>query len=198
MAQQDQGTAPQHGADGGPRPGSGLDGLLGTAPVFSGAVRGYDRAQVDAYVDWAETEVLVLRRENDHLLTRYAAVSADLQAARSRLSSIVRERDAAPGPAQAQALYEQAEREAAALTAAAEQEAQQVLAEARTEAAARLSGVAEMREAVTALREQTRSEATAVLEAARREAEALRREAAEERELSFLAGSREQAGSVTG
>ncbi|MGY1650614.1 DivIVA domain-containing protein [Geodermatophilus sp. SYSU D01119] len=183
MAQQDQGTAQQRAEDGaGPRPGGGLDGLLGTAPVFTGAVRGYDRMQVDAYVDWAETEVLVLRRENDHLLTRYAAVSADLQAARARLSSLVRERDAAPGPEEARALYERAEREAAALTAAAEEEARQVLDDARTEAAARLSGVAEMREAVAALREQTRSEAAAVLEAARREADGLRRAAAEERD----------------
>src|SRR3712207_2612900 len=66
------------------RPGE-LDGLLGTGPVFTHAVRGYDRLQVDDYVAWAETELHVLRRENDHLLSRYAAASAELQNARRRL-----------------------------------------------------------------------------------------------------------------
>ena len=160
----------------------GLDGLLGTAPVFRGAVRGYDRGQVDAYVDWAETEVMVLRRENDHLLSRYAACSTELQNARRRLAQLARERQSLPGPDEARALLQRAEQEAAARVAAAEEEARTVLAEARTEAAARLDGVAEMRQAVLALREQTRSEAAAVLEAARREAAQLGRVAAAERE----------------
>ena len=187
MAQRDREVAPDAGAGdgagaGGARPEStGLDGLLGTGPVFGGAVRGYDRGQVDAYVDWAETEVMVLRRENEHLLSRYAAVSGDLQNARRRLAQLARERDALPGPEEGRALVQRAEREAAALTAAAEEEAQRILAEARTEAQARLSGVVEMREAVTALREQTRSEAAAVLEAARREADTLLADAAAER-----------------
>ncbi len=167
----------------GRRPATGgLDGLLGTAPVFTGAVRGYDRGQVDAYVDWAETEVLVLRRENDHLLSRYAACSTELQNARRRLAQLARERQSLPGPEEARALVQRAEQEAAARVAAAEEEARTVLAEARTEAAARLNGVVEMRQAVLALREQTRSEAAAVLEAARREAAQLGRAAADERE----------------
>ncbi|MGY1671528.1 DivIVA domain-containing protein [Geodermatophilus sp. SYSU D00710] len=149
--------------------------------MFTGAVRGYDRAQVDDYVNWAETEVLVLRRENDHLLSRYAAASAELQNARRRLAALVRERQSLPGPDEARELVRRAEAEAAARTAAAEEEARRVVEEARTEAEARLGGVAEMREAVIALREQTRSEAAAVLEAARREAAELGRAAAEER-----------------
>ncbi|SNS82140.1 Cell division septum initiation DivIVA, interacts with FtsZ, MinD [Geodermatophilus saharensis] len=160
---------------------SGLDGLLGTGPVFKTAVRGYDRAQVDTYVDWAETEVMVLRRENDHLLSRYAACSTELQNARRRLAALVRERQSLPGPEEARALVARAEQEAAAVTATAEEEARRLLAEARTEAEARLRGVAEMREAVIALREQTRSEAAAVLEAARRQAAEVGRAAAEER-----------------
>ncbi|MGY1693984.1 DivIVA domain-containing protein [Geodermatophilus sp. SYSU D00814] len=160
---------------------SGLDGLLGTGPVFKTAVRGYDRAQVDTYVDWAETEVMVLRRENDHLLSRYAACSTELQNARRRLAALVRERQSLPGPEEARALVARAEQEAAAVTSTAEEEARRLLAEARTEAEARLRGVAEMREAVIALREQTRSEAAAVLEAARRQAAEVGRAAAEER-----------------
>jgi colicin import membrane protein len=177
----DDGTAGTGSAPASNRP-SGLDGLLGTGPVFSGAVRGYDRTQVDDYVSWAETEVLVLRRENDHLLSRYAACSAELQNARRRLAQLVRERQSLPGPEDALAMVRRAEEEATAITAAAEEEAERVRADALTEAAARLSGVAEMREAVTALRDQTRSEATAVLEAARREAAELGRAAAAERE----------------
>lgn len=61
--------------DGRPAPG-GLDGLLGTAPCFSGALRGYDRMQVDNYVAWAEAEIALARRESDHLISRYAACSA--------------------------------------------------------------------------------------------------------------------------
>jgi cell division septum initiation protein DivIVA len=150
--------------------------------VFHGAVRGYDRGEVDAYVDWAETEVLVLRRENDHLLSRFAASSAELDDARRRLARLARERVPVPGPDDPRTVLQRAEREAAAVTAAAEEEARRVLEEARTEAAARLAGVADMREAITSLRDQTRSEAAAVMEAARREAETIRREAAEERE----------------
>jgi colicin import membrane protein len=175
------GTAGTASAPASNRP-SGLDGLLGSGPVFRGAVRGYDRTQVDDYVSWAETEVLVLRRENDHLLSRYAACSAELQNARRRLAQLVRERQSLPGPEDALAMVRRAEEEAAAISAAAEEEAERVRADALTEAAARLSGVAEMREAVTALRDQTRSEAAAVLEAARREAAQLRRAAAAERE----------------
>lgn len=173
-------TAP--GGAGNQAPGGGLDGLLDTAPVFSGAVRGYDRTQVDDYVTWAETEVLVLRRENDHLLGRFAACSAELDAARRRLAQVARERVPVPGPGDPRTVLQRAEREAAAVTAAAEAEARRVLEEARTEAAARLAGVAEMREAITSLRDQTRSEAAAVLAAARREAEAVRQEAVLERE----------------
>jgi chromosome segregation ATPase len=184
MSQGAGGVAPEGAArdEAGRPPTGGIDGLLGTGPVFTGALRGYDRTQVDDYVAWAETEVLVLRRENDHLLSRYAACSAELQNARRRLAQLVRERQSLPGPEDALALVRRAEQEAAAVTAAAEEEARRVVAEARTEAAARLSGVAEMREAVTALREQTRSEAAAVLEAARRTAAELARAAAEERE----------------
>jgi cell division septum initiation protein DivIVA len=151
------------------RPGE-LDGLLGTGPVFTHAVRGYDRLQVDDYVAWAETELLVLRRENDHLLSRYAAASAELQNARRRLAQLVRERQSLPTA-----------EDAAAMVQRAQEEAERIRADARTEAEARLAGVAEMRRAVTALREQARGEATALVEAARREADELhRRTVAEE------------------
>ncbi|PRY49782.1 F0F1-type ATP synthase membrane subunit b/b' [Geodermatophilus tzadiensis] len=150
------------------RPGE-LDGLLGTGPVFTHAVRGYDRLQVDDYVAWAETELHVLRRENDHLLSRYAAASAELQNARRRLAQLVRERQSLPSP-----------EDAAAMIQRAEADAERIREDARTEAEARLAKVAEMRQAVTALREQARAEAAALVGAARGEAEELRRRTAAE------------------
>ncbi len=188
MSKHSQGEAPDAGAGTTRRtafsgntaaehtPARGLDGLLGTGPVFTHALRGYDCLQVDDYVAAAETELLVLRRENDHLLSRYAACSGELQNARRRLAQLVREREALPSPEDARALFQRAE-----------EEAERVRAEARTEAEARLAKVASMREAVVALREQARAEAAALraeaasaLKAARREAEDARRAAAAE------------------
>lgn len=186
MSKHSQGTAPDAGANGTTRtaftgntvaehvPARGLDGLLGTGPVFTHALRGYDCLQVDDYVAGAETELLVLRRENEHLLSRYAACSGELQNARRRLAQLVRERESLPSPEDARAMVQRAE-----------EEAEQVRAEARAEAEARLAKVASMREAVDALREQARSEAEALraegaaaLQAAHREAEEARRAAA--------------------
>ncbi|MEX5717021.1 hypothetical protein, partial [Geodermatophilus maliterrae] len=159
MSKHSQEVAPDTGADGTRRtaftgntaaehaPARGLDGLLGTGPVFTHAVRGYDRLQVDDYVAAAETELLVLRRENEHLLSRYAACSGELQNARRRLAQLVRERETLPSPEDARALIERAQ-----------EEAERVRAEARAEAEARLAKVASMREAVIALREQAHGE----------------------------------------
>ncbi|SDD55324.1 FoF1-type ATP synthase, membrane subunit b or b' [Geodermatophilus telluris] len=152
------------------RPGE-LDAVLGTGPVFTHAVRGYDRLQVDDYVAWAETELLVLRRENDHLLSRYAAASAELQNARRRLAQLVRERQSLPSPD-----------DAAAMLQRAEADAERIREDARTEAEARLAKVADMRRAVIALREQAHEEAAALVGAARGEAEELRRRTAAERD----------------
>ncbi|MBM7808764.1 cell division septum initiation protein DivIVA [Geodermatophilus bullaregiensis] len=189
MSKHSQGAAPDAGASGTRRtaftdntaaehaPARGLDGLLNTGPVFTHAVRGYDRLQVDDYVAAAETELLVLRRENEHLLSRYAACSGELQNARRRLAQLVREREALPSPEDARILVERAQ-----------EEAERVRTEARAEAEARLAKVAEMREAVIALREQAhgevagvRAEAQAAREEAHREAEEARRAAAAER-----------------
>jgi colicin import membrane protein len=194
MSKHSQGTAPDAGADAARRtaftgntaaehvPARGLDGLLGTGPVFPHALRGYDCVQVDDYVAAAETELLVLRRENDHLLSRYAACSGELQNARRRLAQLVRERESLPSPEDARALLQRAE-----------EEAEQVRAEARAEAEARLAKVAEMRQAVTALREQARREADARRAEAAAELQAVHREAEEARRAAAAQAQRERA-----
>ncbi|MGY1741837.1 MULTISPECIES: DivIVA domain-containing protein [unclassified Blastococcus] len=151
-----------------------LEGLLGTGPCFTGALRGYDRLQVDNYVAWAEAEIAAARRESDHLLSRYAASSSELQEARRRLAQLARERDAAPQADPARQLLVDAAEHAAVLTAAAEAEAERIRREAREEAEARLRNVADLRAAAVAVREQ----AAAELEAARRELDAARTAAA--------------------
>ncbi|MGY1744370.1 hypothetical protein [Blastococcus sp. SYSU D00695] len=152
------------------RPGPGaLDALLGTEPTFRGALRGYDRMEVDNYVAWAETEIAVARRENDHLLTRFSACSAELADARRRLAGVDRG-DADP----VQELLVRAAEHAAALTAAAEAEADRIRGAARAEARARLANVAVLRQAVAAVRDET----LATLAAERRDRAAAERESA--------------------
>src|SRR5438270_3509146 len=56
----------------------GLDQLLDHRPVFRRRSRGYDRAQVDSYVAWAEAELDAARRQCDYLLTRYGECAAAL------------------------------------------------------------------------------------------------------------------------
>jgi cell division septum initiation protein DivIVA len=165
-------SAPEDPSSGAPATGTrapgALEGLLGTGPCFPGALRGYDRIQVDNYVAWAEAEIGLARRESDHLLSRYAACSSELQEARRRLAQLARERDGGPRADEAQRRLVHAAEHAASLTAAAEAEAGRIRQEARAEAEARLANVEQLRQAVVAARE----EATATLEAVRREREA--------------------------
>ncbi len=174
--------------DGGGAVPGGLDGLLSTAPCFRGALRGYDRMQVDNYVAWAEAEIALARRESDHLISRYAACSAELANARLRLAQTARERAEQPRADQVQQLLVRAAESAAAITAAAAAEAERIRDEAREEAEARLANVAGLRTAAEAVREEA---ATALAEARRereaaeaawaQEVAALRAEAAEAR-----------------
>ncbi len=180
----------------------GLDGLLGTGPAFSGALRGYDRLQVDNYVAWAESEIALARREVDHVLSRYAACSGDLQNARLRLAQVARDRETADGRGRAEEVLARAVHEAEAYTAAtvadALEEAEQIGAEARAEAQARLEKVEAIRQAAVAERDTARvearglrGEAAAVLSAAREEAAAVLA-AAREEAAGLLAAARER------
>ena len=166
-----------------------LDELLGLRPVFKVRPRGYDRLQVDNYAAWAESELLAARREVDHLLSCYAACSAELEISRRLLADAPRSRESFPVTDRVDEMLRLASDEAAALTDAAAQEAEEILAEARTEADARLRKAHAIKEmAVESADElcaharRERAEAAAALEAARREATELLRAAAAERD----------------
>jgi hypothetical protein len=63
-----------------------LPTLFQAAPMFRRAVVGYDRFQVDTYVQWAEDELLTAVREREHLVARHHRTQAALDDARELLS----------------------------------------------------------------------------------------------------------------
>jgi cell division septum initiation protein DivIVA len=63
-----------------------LPSLFRAAPMFRRAVAGYDRFQVDSYVQWAEDELATAEREREHLLSRHLDTQAALDEARNLLS----------------------------------------------------------------------------------------------------------------
>jgi cell division septum initiation protein DivIVA len=63
-----------------------LPSLFRAAPMFRRAVAGYDRFQVDSYVQWAEDELATADREREHLVIRHLSTQAALDEARQLLS----------------------------------------------------------------------------------------------------------------
>jgi hypothetical protein len=63
-----------------------LPTVLQAGPMFRRAVAGYDRFQVDTYVQWAEDELATADREREHLLTSHLVTRAALDEAREQLS----------------------------------------------------------------------------------------------------------------
>src|SRR4051812_4537086 len=63
-----------------------LPTVLDAAPMFRRAVVGYDRFQVDTYVQWAEGELATADREREHLVGRQVRTQAALEDARELLS----------------------------------------------------------------------------------------------------------------
>jgi cell division septum initiation protein DivIVA len=177
------GTAPER-----PNLTGDLDDLLGLRPVFRTRQRGYDRLQVDNYVDWAESELAAARRQIDQLLDRYGACAAELEIARRVLADAPRGRDVFPVSDRIQQMLRLAADEAAAITEAGADEADRMLAEARTEADAWLRKAHEIKEMAAASADEIleqarheRSEAEEILRAAAAERERLDEEAAAER-----------------
>jgi colicin import membrane protein len=166
-----------------------LDAMLEPGPSFRLAVRGYDRLQVDNYVAWTETELTAVRRECDHLLSRYEACGAQLEISKRLLAQSPSGRELSAVSERVGEILRLAADEAAELTTEGAREGDRILAEARTEADARLRQAHELKEAAVAagdeLRAQARrerAEATALVEQAGRRAEELLRGAAEERQ----------------
>lgn len=63
-----------------------LPTVLAAAPMFRRAVAGYDRFQVESYVQWAEDELAAADRERERLLTRQLETVSALEEARELLS----------------------------------------------------------------------------------------------------------------
>lgn len=63
-----------------------LPTVFQAAPMFRRAAIGYDRYQVDTYVQWAEDELATAEREREHLLARHLRTRADLEEARELLA----------------------------------------------------------------------------------------------------------------
>ena len=158
-----------------------LPSVLQARPMFRRAPLGYDRFQVDTYVQWAEDELATADREHEHLLARHLRTQAALDETRAllphsssageflqvsrRIGSLL----AAAGD-EAEALRADAEADRAAAAAHAEQtaaHARQLVDDATAEA-----GRVTVAAATDAARVLTDARATAV--AAEREAEQVR------------------------
>jgi len=63
-----------------------LSTVLQARPMFRRSVVGYDRFQVDTYVQWAEDELIAADHEREHLVARLLHTRADLDEARQLLS----------------------------------------------------------------------------------------------------------------
>lgn len=171
----------------GQAPGSGrvrpnvsgdLPTVLQAAPMFRRAVAGYDRFQVESYVQWAEDELAAADREREHLVARQLETVAALEEARELLSH-------SPGGGE----YIGASRRIGRLLAAAADEAAAVRTEAEAhrqvaaDDAERIVADARRRAAATAVVADrslaaARAEATAMIERARATVAAAEQDAA--------------------
>lgn len=194
----DDGTA-QQGSASEAGPGSGtadrarpdvagnLPSLFRAAPMFRRAVAGYDRFQVDSYVQWAEDELTTADREREHLLARQLSTQAALDEARDLLSHSVSGGEflhvsrrigtllaSAADEAESLRLEAQADRAAGAAEAARViADANEVLAGARAEAERLVLASAAEAETMHAQADRVLAEAARTGEDARTEAEAL-------------------------
>lgn len=176
-----------------------LDEMLDHRPVFRVRMQGYDRLEVDNYTTWVEGELATLRREADHLLSRFGECSAQLEISRRLLADAPPGREAFPVSQRVRDMLRLAEDEAAALVAAGEKEAEHLRAEARTEADARLRKAHDIKEmavgAADQILEQARREraaAAAAVERAREKAAEILREAAAERDRLAVQAAKER------
>jgi cell division septum initiation protein DivIVA len=175
-----------------------LDDLLDRRPCFRKRRRGYDRAQVDGYVAWAEGELEAARRQCDYLLARYGAAAAALAAVRDRPAPSI----TGPVSERLGEMLRLASEEAEAVATAGVQEAHRIVTEARQDADARLAKVGEIVAAASArartIEDDAREEADRMLrraanERAAADAEAAARLAAVQAEVDDLRSQRDEA-----
>jgi cell division septum initiation protein DivIVA len=184
----------------GPGARGDLEELMDHRPVFRVRLQGYDRLEVDNYTAWAEAELIAVRRQVDHLLSRFGETSAELEISRRLLADAPRGRESFPVSERVQEMLRLASDEAAALTEAGAREAERIVAEARTEADARLRKAHQIKElavdAADELMEHARREratAAQAIERAQVEAAEILRQAAEERDRLAQLAARDRA-----
>jgi colicin import membrane protein len=155
-----------------------LDAMLTPTPAFRIRPLGYDRLQVDNYVDWAETTLLTARQETDDLLNRYGRCWAELDVMKSALVHSPAGQQMAQVTERIGSMLQLAADEAAEITATAAAEAARIQREARADADSRLLRAQEAQQLAVAdaarLRreaETDRAEAATARQQAEREAE---------------------------
>src|SRR4051812_33831132 len=132
-----------------------LPSVLQAAPMFRRALLGYDRFQVDTYVQWAEEELATGDHERERLVARYLDLQGTLEETRELLSH-----SAGGGE------FLQVSRRIGSLLAAAADEAEGMRADA---AAGRSAAMAEARQTI-ARAEELLADAAADAERVRTEA----------------------------
>ncbi|RFU18932.1 hypothetical protein [Geodermatophilus marinus] len=188
-----QGVVGEHGWTDPPEPAAaGIDALFEPRPRFRRRLHGYDPADVDEYVAWAEAELAGRTAEPG-----WCSGCNDLAGARP--GPVPPPADAVSVVTRMDELLRLAESRASALVAGAEEEAGRIRETARAEAEARLRNVVDLRAAAVAAGRQVqlesstlRREAEAVLAAARREADAAL-ETARQGAQAALAAARQDA-----
>ncbi|MGY1708679.1 hypothetical protein ACI8AC_04130 [Geodermatophilus sp. SYSU D00758] len=187
-----EGAVGEHGWADLPEPAAtGIEALFEPRPRFRRRLHGYDPADVDEYVAWAESELAGRAPEpgrcsgcNDPVGASPAPVPppADAVTVVTRMDELLR----------------LAEARASALVTGAEEEAGRIREAARTEAEAGLRDVADLRAAAVAAGRQVqlesstlRREAEAALAAARQEADAALATARQEAEAALASARRD-------
>jgi chromosome segregation ATPase len=165
-----------------------LPTILDSGPAFAGAMRGYDRLQVDNYVAWAESELRAAQRVTTELVARLAANEGELHRARQLMAQSAEDRDLVRLSDRVADLLRMAVQEAAVsaeATAADAERAEDVVASARQEAEVIIRRARRL-EARAAARlqaaERRIAEAQAAEEETRTAVQAMLQEAAEEQE----------------
>jgi cell division septum initiation protein DivIVA len=164
-----------------------LDQVLSDAPCFRRGLAGYDRFQVDNYVSWVETELMLAGRELDDLTRRLGQCSADLQRAEEHLATSPAGWELGRVSERVGEILRLAADEAADLVEAGIAEADRVRAQAEQGAAVALRQAQEVRamaavesDRLRQVAHEARVEAVDALQRARAEAAALVRKAEEE------------------
>ncbi len=147
------------GTPGRPNLAGDLDHLLDSRPLFRTALRGYDRLQVDNYVSWAEAELQAVRCENEDLLTRYGACSAEVEISRRLLACSPEGRELVRTSERVGEILRLAADEAAQLTEAGALEADRIRGQARSEADALLRRAAEVKDTAVTVSRRMEEEA---------------------------------------